>query len=147
VSSSHHGRAKPAGRFHQLLDQRLGDLGGRRFSVARATTLATVAEQGELRDHREPATRIEQRAVHLAGLVLEDPQMDQLLGQLRGIRRAVFDRHADQRKQARAHLGNPLALHLDRTARHTLRDGPHGPVWSEKRPRYTASPSVRSSTI
>src|SRR3954465_1839793 len=65
----------------ETLVELLGPLGRRRLREARPVSLRRVGDQRELGDHERRAADVQQRAVELAVLVLEDPQPDDLAGE------------------------------------------------------------------
>ena len=89
-----------AERVAHPLVQRLGLLGRRGVHEARAVALARVAVEGELAHAQDLAAGVRHRAVHLAVLVLEDPQREQLAREPVGVLGAVAAAHAEQHEQA-----------------------------------------------
>src|SRR5439155_23541079 len=65
----------------QGLEPFLGDLRGRCAGPGRAAALVPVAVERELRHHQDFAADVRQRQVHLAVVVLEDAEVDDLLRQ------------------------------------------------------------------
>ncbi len=63
--------------------------------------------------------------VHLAGLVLERPEPDDLLGQAVGVLVGIPFGDPEQDKPADADPADDLALDLDRRAGDSLEHGPH----------------------
>src|SRR5262249_15177577 len=59
-----------------------GRRGGRRLDVGGPTAPAGVAVEGELGDDQDVAPLLQDRSVHLAGLVVEDAQVERLVRQL-----------------------------------------------------------------
>src|SRR4051812_6790832 len=82
--------------------ERLGHLGARRFGESRPVPLAGVSEQRELRDREHGAAHVEDRAVHLALVVLEDAQVHDLAGEPARILLRVAFTDAQQDAEAQA---------------------------------------------
>ena len=59
----------------------LGLVRGSRVAEARAVALARIRDKRELADDERRAAGVEQAAVELTGVVLEDPQASDLRGQ------------------------------------------------------------------
>ena len=70
----------------------------------RAVALRGVRDQRELADDERRAAGVEQRAVELAGVVLEDPQPRDLARETLGLLRRVPVRDAEQDEEAGADL-------------------------------------------
>ena len=100
--------------------ERLGVLrtGGR--DPARSASAVGVAVERELADHQELARGVGDGSVHHAGVVVHDPQVPHLVGELArgGLGVGVGD--ADEHAQARADLPEELTVavghHVDRRA-------------------------------
>ena len=126
----------------------LGVLPRRRRRVGGAPSLPGVRHQRELGDHAQGAAHVEQRAVHAAGVVGEDTQVDELAGELRGLVGVVLEADPDQHTAAPRPCGptsSPATVtRAERTRWATARTGqaPPGPAaataqsfsWSAKRP-------------
>ena len=84
--------------------------------------------QRELADDERRAARVEQRAVELAGVVLEDPQPRDLAGEALGVLLRVARGDAEQDEQARA----DLAARRRARPRHALNDCSHVPANSSQ---------------
>ena len=98
-------------RAERLVD-RLGLLRRRRVREARAVALRRVGDQRELRDDERGAAGVEERAVELAVVVLEDPQPRDLAGEPLRVGSGVAARDAEQDAQP----GADLAAGRDRAA-------------------------------
>jgi hypothetical protein len=114
--------AEVAQRRAERLVQRLRPLraGGRR--EARAVALRRVGEERELADDERRAAGLEERAVELAGVVLEDTELPDLRREPLGPRAVVITRDAEQDEQPRADLADGLAADADGRARDALDD-------------------------
>jgi hypothetical protein len=77
-----------------------------------------VRDQRELRDDQDGASSLEDRPIEPAALVLEDPQVGDLPGELLGVFCGVAARNPEQNTQARA----DLAARRDGRARDPLDD-------------------------
>ena len=60
-------------------NQGLGEVGRRGIREAGASTLAGISVDGKLRDQKNRPAGIQHRAVELAGVILEDPQVGDLV--------------------------------------------------------------------
>src|SRR5207302_423198 len=89
------------------------------------TTRAAVAEQGELADDQRGAAGLGDVAVQLPVLVLEGPEVDDLLGQAVGVLRRIAPRDSQQDEPARPDPPDALAVDLDRGPRDPLQDRAH----------------------
>lgn len=79
---------------HDPLDQRFCVLGAGGVDPTRPTTLVGVAEQGELTDDEDfgrftISQSHRERTVHHTGVVIEDPELPELLGEPVGLSIAV----------------------------------------------------------
>ena len=79
---------------------------------ARPVALACVGGKGELRDNQHAAADINDGTVHLAILVLENPEFRGLAGQPFGFGLPVALDSADQRQQTGADFSNRLAVSI-----------------------------------
>src|SRR5215213_6223036 len=118
-------RAEPAApgveAVAEALVQGLGDLGLGGIREARAVALASVGVERELADAEDLA--IAERLVHAALRVLEDPQGADLVGQPVTGLLAVPGADPEQDEEARADLGDPLAIRVDRGDADALDEG------------------------
>ena len=83
-----------------MLVELVGKLGRRRRAEAGAAATPTVSEQGELRDDQDLAGDFCNRAIHLAGFVLENSQAGGFLGEVGGIDFVVLSADPKQHQQA-----------------------------------------------
>jgi hypothetical protein len=89
------------------------------------SAFARVGEQRELRhDERRPTDRREIQ-VRLALGVAEDPQPDDLRGELLGVGLNVVVTHPDEQQVAGADRGDLVAVNRHRGTRDTLQYDPH----------------------
>jgi hypothetical protein len=100
-----------------------GRLGG--GDETRAAAFAAIAQQGELANDQQFTAGIAQANVHLAGIVFEDPQLDNLLGQLPGVVVGIFLSHAQQYDQTTANRASRFVLDGHRSLGYALNDGTH----------------------
>jgi hypothetical protein len=106
------------------LVERLGPLGRGRVREARAVALRQVGDERELADDERPASGVEDAAVELSFLVLEDPEPGDLRRQaLRG-RLVVAARDAEEDAESRADLADRLARDEDARLGDPLDDRP-----------------------
>jgi hypothetical protein len=99
-----HRHAQCSKRVAEALVQRLGDLGLSRSRERRTVAFRSVGNQGELAHDERRASRVEQRAIELARLVLEDPQPRDLAGEAFSTRFRVPVGDAEQDEDARPYL-------------------------------------------
>ena len=90
----------------------------------RAVALLGVGDQRELRDHERLAADVEQRAIELPLVVLEDPQARDLAREPLGVRVVVTVGHAQQHAEPRP----DLAAGRHPCARHPLHDRSQGAI-------------------
>ena len=90
-----------------------------------AAALGAVAQQGELGDHQHAAAGFRQGPVHLALVILEDAQVNDLVGQPVGINFGVAIGHAQQDHQPGADFAHHFAGHGDTGPADPLYDGFH----------------------
>jgi len=110
--------------LRERLDPVLGDL-GRGGPVPRGPpALADVAVQRELRNDQDLATHVRQRAVHLAVLVLEHPEVEDLLRQPVVLAEPVVGSHADEQEEAGSDRGHELVTDRDRGSVDALEQDP-----------------------
>ena len=88
-----------------------------------------VGDQRELADHQRGAARLEQRAVELPVVVLEDAELRHLLGEPTGVGVTVAGRDPEED----ADPGPDRAAGRNRRAGHPLDDGSHGSSRSRMR--------------
>ena len=108
------------------VDERLGVLGTGRGDPARAATLGRVAVERELADDEELGADVGGGPVHHPGLVVEQADVPQAVGELPGDGLVVGVGHADEHAQARdrsAPTSSPATRH--RRLRHPLHDRAH----------------------
>ena len=87
--------------------------------------MACVRDERELADDEDASPLVQDAAVELPLLVLEDPQASDLAGQARGHGLVVAVRDAEQDAEPVVDLAHGLALHEDARPRDALHDGPH----------------------
>jgi hypothetical protein len=112
-------------RGGELLDLPVRHLRRRGLDPRWTPASAGVAVQRELRHDDRLALDVGDRPVHLAVLVLEDPEMLDLLCQLPGLVLAVVDADRDQDQEAASGRGNRPTIHPDLGPAHPLEDDPH----------------------
>ncbi len=110
--------------LRERLDPILGDL-GRGGPVPRGPpALADVAVQRELRNDQDLATHVGQRTVHLAVLVLEHPEVEDLLGQPVVLAEPVVGAHPNEQEETGSDLGHELVADPDRGSVDALEQDP-----------------------
>src|SRR5438445_943578 len=111
-NSGCHGDTELAQRFAEFLVERFGQFRRRRSNETRPPLPARIAIKRELRDDQGAAFHIQQRAVHLTLLVLEDAQVRALLRERYGDSRSIFKADAQQNHQAGANFPRHLLIHF-----------------------------------
>src|SRR6266545_1891570 len=113
----------------ELLDELVVELlrvsGITRLQKARPAAPAHVGEQGELGDDQGGTADVDQAQVHLPGLVREDAQVDDLVGQPAHGAAFVVTCGTHQQHET-ASDGCRVAIPADRSGAHTLRNHSHG---------------------
>ena len=115
---------------HELFIQGDGHLGPGGGQKVRAAALAAVAVQGELGYHQDFTVDGFQAPVHLAVLVLEDPQSRQFVRQLHGLGLGVVMGDAQQDQEAGADAADGFAVHGYGGAFHAGQHCSHGNIVS-----------------
>src|SRR5207248_8974946 len=130
-------------RIAERLVDRLGLLLRRRRREVRSSSLLTfaISDQRELADDECRAARVEQRAVELAGLVLEDPEARDLARKPD----RILGRVAARNTQQDAHTGPDLATRRDAGAPGPLDDGPQSRSMTRAAYRSLCGRSERAS--
>src|SRR2546426_4152237 len=105
--------------------QRLRALRPRRIDESRPRSLARIAEEGELRDRQPPPADVDHRPVHLPLLVLEDPQLNDLIGHPLRILVGILVTDPDQHAKACRNGSRHLPVDGDRRFTDSLHDGAH----------------------
>ena len=82
--------------------------------------------QRELADDEGGAAGVDERAVHAAGIVLENPQVDHLARQPVGLGLAIAGHGADQHEKTGADLADGFAGDCDGSGGDALDEGSHG---------------------
>ena len=149
------GETRQAQGLSEELDQRSGDIARRRALEGRPPTARGVREKGELGDHQDRAADSGEVEVHLAGLVLEQPQPGDFLRRALGNVGIVAASHADQRQETRSDPRQLLAVDFDRRPLDALQDDAQEirPISAEResardRDAYDTVPATpRGSTI
>src|SRR5690349_9643995 len=102
----------PMSRYQcfETLDQQLSDVWRRGAGEAGAASFARIGVERELRDNQHCPANIEQRAIHLASLVLKDAQIDNFLGQRLRLCLAIALPNTEQHQQPLADLPHYLPL-------------------------------------
>ncbi len=113
-------------RASERLDAVGGQLRGRRGRPRGPAPPPYVAVERELRHDEDLATDLGERAVHLAPVVLEHPQVHDLLRKPVVLAEGVLRPDADQQEEPAADLGDDLPPHADRGPRDALQDQAHG---------------------
>ncbi|MPN02467.1 hypothetical protein SDC9_149683 [bioreactor metagenome] len=94
-----------------------------RVGEARAVAAARVGRQGELAYHQQAAVHVLHAAVHLARVVAEDAQLQNLGQQLVGQLVAVALLGTQQHQQSLPDLADGLASHVHTCLAHALQYG------------------------
>lgn len=100
---------------------------------------AAVAQEGELAHHEHRAAGLRHVAVHLALVVLEGAEVDDLLGEAVGVVVGVAPRHSQEDEPADADPSDAFALYLDRRSHHPLQHRAHPARLLPPIPRDTAA--------
>src|SRR5438552_4549630 len=124
-NSGCHGDAEFAQRFAKFLVEGFGQFRRRRSNETRPPLPARIAIKRELRDDQGAAFHVQQRAVHLTLLVLENAQVRALLRERCGDCRSIFTADAQQNHQPRANFARHLLIHLYSGAADSLKNHPH----------------------
>jgi hypothetical protein len=90
---------------------------------ARPVAFGEIGEEGELADHERLAADVEEAAVELPRLVLEDPKLRNLRRQPLGRSGILIPADAEQDHEAVPDLADGLAADADAGARDALEDG------------------------
>src|SRR5919109_3757260 len=114
-----------AERRAERLVEPFGLLRGRRVAEAGAVALRGVGDQRELADDESGAAGVDQAAIELAGLVLEDAQARDAAGQPLRLGGLVAARDTEQHAKARPDLADDLLPHSHARVRDALDDGFH----------------------
>src|SRR5689334_24417984 len=131
----HHG-AKLAGfnlhaespeRLHKGVVEWKCGIGRCSVRVVRPAALAVVAVERELGDRKNCAARLADTEVHAALLVIEDPQVHDLVGHGFAGFRCVLPGYADQHHQAEADPPDRVAFYTNFRSAHSLHNRPHRP--------------------
>ena len=123
------GEARRPQAGDEVLVEAVRLLGGGRLDVRGPAPPARVTEERELGDDEEPARDVEHRAVHLARLVGEDTEVEDLVREGLGVRFRVP--HGDSEQDDEAGADRPTV------------SPPRGPTL----PRRVAPPRARSARI
>src|SRR5262249_10492622 len=106
--------------------------------------LAHVAVERELRDGEEPAADLEEAAVHLALVVLEDAEGHHLVDEVRDILRSVAGAGSDEDAEPATDATDDRAVDAHLGAAHPLNDRPHRCIApSLRRPRSMSARCTR----
>jgi hypothetical protein len=99
-------------------------------AFANASTRSSAISGGAAPSHegrrndQDLAPDVRQRAVHLAVLVLEHPEVEDLLGQPVVLAEPVVGAHADEKEEAGSDLGQELVADRDRCSVDALEQDP-----------------------
>ena len=115
-----------AQRFHEFSVQFFSQFGRRGVHKTRPPLPARVSIQSELRNGQDFAARIRERTVHFSGLVVENPQVENLLSHFHGGVRGVLAAHRDQHHQPWPGFTNGRPINGHASARRSLDHGSHG---------------------
>src|SRR5438477_1370905 len=124
-NSSCHGDTEFAQRFAKFLVEGFGQFRRRRSNETRPPLPARIAIKRELRDDQGAAFHIQQRAVHLTLLVLENAQVCALLRERYGDSRSIFAADAQQNHEPRANFPRHLLIYFYSGAADSLKNRPH----------------------
>ncbi len=109
----------------QVDDQRLGHVRSGRLHIRWPIAFGCVAVQGELADDQDRAPGVGHRTVHLALVVIEDPELPDPFSHLPSSGRCVVVGDPDQDTQARLDGPDRLAFDGDLGPTHPLYQRPH----------------------
>lgn len=110
--------------FGKEVDQGLGLLGRGRIYKRRPPAPAGVRQQGELAYDQNFAPGVQHRPVHPAGVVGEDSQVSNLIGEPAGTGIRIIPGDPDQDDKAGPDFGDELAVDPDGTPADPLDDRP-----------------------
>jgi hypothetical protein len=91
----------------------LGTFGRGSSHKGRPPPLAAISPEGKLGDHQQTAAQFQERPIHLALLVSEDPQVDNLLCQVGGIPRPILAPYPEENQEAAADTADLPAINPD----------------------------------
>src|SRR4051812_19445565 len=140
-----HGGVRPAKDAAERLEEPPADVGRRGMREIRAPPVSHVAVERELRDHERAALHIEQSAIELSALAIEDAQREDLRRDALAVLSAVIHRYTDEDHESRLDRGDPLAADMHGRGSHPLDDGAHLEGYSSIQglsPRTTDSTSL-----
>src|SRR5262249_57941756 len=95
------------------------------FEEVGAATSPRAREQRELGDKKAAAAGLKERVLEPPVLVLEDAEVENLVGEVLDVVEAVPGRDAEQGDEAPVDAADHLAIRLDRRSGHALQQGPH----------------------
>src|SRR5687768_8487557 len=111
---------------HEIFVERTRQVGWSGGIERRASALAHVAVQRELRDDQNRTASVEHRAVHqLSTLALEQPRIADLGGNVAHVVGGIVPAEAEQHEQAGANLAGHAVADAHPRLRHALNDGSH----------------------
>ena len=128
VCAKHAGRHFDAERPHardEFVVQPLGKLRRRGVGEARPPAFAAIAEERELAHDQHRPADFDERAIHLAVVIFEHPQTDDLLREPIDLRRTILRPHAQQHQQAAADLARHRAVDRHPGLAHSLNTRSH----------------------
>ena len=106
--------------FDKMIVQLPGLIGGRRVIETGPAALAAIAVKRELRDRQHRAAGIQQAAIHLAGIIVKDAQVNDFAGQEFRVRRVIRAGNPQQYQHTRADFPPNGSLHLNLRVSNTL---------------------------
>ena len=104
------------------------DLRRRGLTERRSAARAGIGPERKLRDEPQRAAAVCEGKIHLALIVLEYPEANDLSGQVRGIPLGVPIPNADQHEQAGPHFCDALFPYVDARLRHALHHRTHAQI-------------------
>src|SRR5436190_13025388 len=106
--------------FLEMLNESFRNDWRRGICKAGSTSPASICVEGKLGDNQHLAANIEQRAVHLAFVILEDTQVYYFIDHYLDLRLAVPLSHSQQHKQPSTYFPNHLFVYCDAGTTYTL---------------------------
>jgi hypothetical protein len=115
-------------KLYETLVQGYRHLGCRGVDEARAATLANISVKSELAHHQNRAVHVRQGTIHLAAIILEDPEADHLVGHPLDLigRVALFESYEQELPET--DLANNLSLYCDVGFTYSLKHDSHALV-------------------
>ncbi len=115
-------------KLYETLVQAYRGLGCRGIDEAWAAALADISVQSELAHHQNRAIHVGQGTIHLAGIILEDPEADHLVGHPLNLIGRVTLLESYKQELPETDLANHLSLYYDVRFAYALKHDSHALV-------------------